>query len=156
MEDEKQLRVLNELFVPLSQAMPALANSGDQTIITQAAKAMSYIIAKQIELSGAADAMAIRDLWTGKKTEEEIDERDRKIMELEARIANPDLEAEREATAAALLAVTEQLAEQREALSAIMDRLGAHQGPYAGEQNNSGLAQPQGPAPVPTVQPASA
>jgi len=156
MEDEKQLRVLNELFVPLSQAMPALANSGDQTIITQAAKAMSYIIAKQIELSGAADAMAIKQLWTGEKTEEEVDERDAKIMELEARIANPDLEAEREATAAALLSVTQQLSEQREALSLIMDRLGAHQGPYAGEQNNSGLAQPQGPAPVPTVQPASA
>lgn len=156
MEDEKQLRVLNDLFVPLSQAMPALANSGDQAIITQAAKAMSYIIEKQIELSGAADAMTIRDLWSGRKSEEEIDERDRKIMELEARIANPDLESEREATTAALVAVTEQLAEHREALSAIMDRLGAHQGPYAGEQNNSGLAQPQGPAPVPTVQPASA
>ena len=28
MEDEKQLRILNQLFVPLSQAMPALASSG--------------------------------------------------------------------------------------------------------------------------------
>ena len=118
--------------------------------------AMSYIIEKQIELSGAADAMTIRDLWSGKKSPEEIDERDAKIAELEAMIANPDLEEEREATASALLAVTEQLSQHSEVLSAIMDRLGAHQGPYAGEQNNSGLAQPQGPAPVPTVQPASA
>jgi hypothetical protein len=30
MEDEKQLRILNELFVPLSQAMPALAAAQDQ------------------------------------------------------------------------------------------------------------------------------
>jgi uncharacterized coiled-coil protein SlyX len=156
MEDEKQLRVLNELFIPLSQAMPALANTGDQQIIGQAAKAMSYIIERQIELSGAADALAIRDLWSGRKTGEEIDERDARIEALEMRVATPELEVERELTAAALVQLQEQLRVQGEALSAIMDRLGAHQGPYAGEQNNSGEAQPQGPRPEPTVLPASA
>jgi hypothetical protein len=156
MEDEKQLRVLNELFIPLSQAMPALANSGDQTIIRQAAMAMSYIIEKQIELSGAADALAIRDLWSGKKTDEEVDERDQRIAELEAKLASPELEQERELTAQALVGLAEQLRVQGEAISAIMDRLGAHQGAYAGEQNSSGEATPQGPPPVPTVLPASA
>lgn len=156
MEDEKQLRVLNELFIPLSQAMPALANAGDQAVIRQAAAAMSYIIEKQIELSGAADALAIRDLWSGKKGPEEISEQDAKIAELEARLAAPELEEEREATATALVQLQEQLKLQGEALSAIMDRLGAHQGPYAGEQNNSGLAEPQGPPTAPTVLPASA
>lgn len=156
MEDEKQLRVLNELFIPLSQAMPALANAGDQAVIKQAAAAMSYIIEKQIELSGAADALAIRDLWSGKKSPEAVDAQDQKIAALEAALADPVLEAEREATAATLLAVKEQLSTQSEALGLIMERLGAHQGPYAGEQNNSGEAQPQGPAPAPTVLPASA
>jgi hypothetical protein len=156
MEDEKQLRVLNELFIPLSQAMPALANSGDQTIIRQAAMAMSYIIEKQIELSGAADALAIRDLWSGKKTDEQVDERDLRIAELEAKLASPELEQERELTAQALVGLAEQLRVQGEAISAIMDRLGAHQGAYAGEQNSSGEATPQGPPPVPTVLPASA
>jgi len=156
MEDEKQLRVLNELFIPLSQAMPALANSGDQQIIRQAAMAMSYIIEKQIELSGAADALAIRDLWSGKRTEEEVDERDLRIAELEAKLASPELEEERELTAQALVGLSEQLRTQGEAISAIMDRLGAHQGPYAGEQNSSGEAAPQGPPPAPTVLPASA
>jgi hypothetical protein len=156
MEDEKQLRVLNELFIPLSQAMPALANAGNPEVIKQASSAMQYIIAKQIELSGAADALAIKDLWMGTKAPEEVDERDRRIAELEARIANPEVEAERELQTAALVQLQEQLKLHGEALSQIMDRLGAHQGPYAGEQNNSGEAQPQGPAPAPTVLPASA
>jgi hypothetical protein len=56
MEDEKQLRILNQLFIPLSQAMPAIASSGDQQMIAQAAKAMQYIVTKQIELSGSAMA----------------------------------------------------------------------------------------------------
>lgn len=156
MEDEKQLRVLNELFIPLSQAMPALANSGDTSIIRQAAQAMSYIIEKQIELSGAADALAIRDLWSGRKGPEEISEQDRRLAELELRITNPALEEEREATAAVLGQLQEQLSQHTEVLGAIMDRLGAHQGPYAGEQNSSGEAQPQGAPPARTVLPASA
>ena len=53
MEDEKQLRVLNQLFVPLSQAMPALAASQDQQMIHNFAAAMAFIVEKQIELSGS-------------------------------------------------------------------------------------------------------
>lgn len=63
MEDEKQLRILNELFVPLSQAMPALAATQNTEILNQAAQAMQYIIAKEIELSGSAHAMDIQKIW---------------------------------------------------------------------------------------------
>ena len=81
MEDEKQLRILNQLFVPLSQAMPAIASSGDQDMIRQAAKAMQYIVVKQIEMSGSALA---KDLGLVMKGDlEAIDERDRRIAELE-------------------------------------------------------------------------
>src|SRR5690606_11253593 len=45
MEDEKQVRVLNELFVPLSQAMGAIAHSGDQGMIRNAVAALQFIIA---------------------------------------------------------------------------------------------------------------
>lgn len=64
MEDEKQLRILNQLFVPLSQAMPALAATQNQEILNQAALAMQYIISKEIELSGSAHAMDIQRIWS--------------------------------------------------------------------------------------------
>lgn len=54
MEDEKQLRILNELFVPLSQAMPALAASQDPEVLANAAAAMQFIVQKEIQLSGSA------------------------------------------------------------------------------------------------------
>ena len=56
LEDEKQLRLLNELFVPLSQAMPALAATQDQSALQNASAAMQYIIHKTIELSGSTHA----------------------------------------------------------------------------------------------------
>jgi len=56
LEDEKQLRVLNELFIPLSQAMPALAASQDPEMLANAAAAMRFIVKKQIELSGSDHA----------------------------------------------------------------------------------------------------
>ena len=82
MEDEKQLRVLNELFIPLSQAMPALAAAQDQEMLSNAAKAMQYIISKQIELSGASSAEDIGIIFkTGDV--EVVAERDRKIQAVE-------------------------------------------------------------------------
>ena len=85
-EDEKQLRILNQLFVPLSQAMPAMAAAQDQDMLRQAAKAMQYIISKQIELSGSTSAKDLGLVFNGDV--EAVDERDRKIMEVEAAIHN--------------------------------------------------------------------
>ena len=81
MEDEKQLRILNQLFVPLSQAMPAMAASQDQQMLRQAAKAMQYIISKQIELSGSSSAKDIGLVFNGDMAA--VDERDAKIAALE-------------------------------------------------------------------------
>jgi len=86
MEDEKQLRVLNQLFIPLSQAMPALAASQDQEMLSNAAKAMQYIIGKQIELSGASSAAEIGIIWkTGDV--QVVAERDRKIAAVEEAVS---------------------------------------------------------------------
>ena len=54
LEDEKQLRILNQLFVPLSQAMPALAQMQDQNALQKASAALQFILVKEIELSGSA------------------------------------------------------------------------------------------------------
>lgn len=88
MEDEKQLRILNQMFIPLSQAMPAIAQSGDQAMIQQAAKAMQYIVTKQIELSGSALA---KDLGMVLKGDiDAVDERDKRIAMLEEKYSGVD------------------------------------------------------------------
>lgn len=80
MEDEKQMRILNELFIPLSQAMPALANSGDPSMLAQASRAMQYIVEKQIELSGSSSSLALKQLLKG---EDGTDNRDTRIQSIE-------------------------------------------------------------------------
>src|SRR5690606_29494877 len=84
MEDEKQLRVLNQLFVPLSQAMPALAAVQDQEMVGQAVKAMRFIIGKQIELSGSSSAKDIGLIWDGK--DDEASKRTQTIAALEEQL----------------------------------------------------------------------
>ena len=125
MEDEKQLRILNQLFVPLSQAMPALAASGDQQMIQQAAKAMQYIVKKQIELSGASSAYDIGLAFTGDV--EQLDERDRKIAELEDRlnIGDTGMGELMSMNAAVLAQMQEQMAMLRESQQIILRQLGA-------------------------------
>ena len=63
LEDEKQLRILQEIFVPLSQAMPALAATGDQAMLKNAAMTMQYILGKTIELSGSASSKDIKNVF---------------------------------------------------------------------------------------------
>jgi hypothetical protein len=65
MEDEKQLRILNQLFVPLSQAMPAIAASQDQQALKRATAAMMFIIEREITLSGSAHSADLAKLWKG-------------------------------------------------------------------------------------------
>ena len=125
LEDEKQLRILNELFVPLSQAMPALAASGNQDMIQQAAKAMQYIISKQIELSGSASAKDIGLVFNGDV--EAVDERDRRIAMVESTLsaAESGMMQTQEMTETALAQMQEQMGMMRETQQLIMERLGA-------------------------------
>jgi hypothetical protein len=156
MEDEKQLRILNQLFVPLSQAMPALAASGDQQMIQQAAKAMQYIVKKQIELSGASSAFDIGLAFTGDP--EQLDARDAKIAELETTVHESgigmgELLAMNENAVAQL---QEQMAMLREAQELIFDKLGVSSttSGSAALENQGGLSTV--PASPPSVLPASA
>jgi hypothetical protein len=155
LEDEKELRILNQLFVPLSQALPAMAAAQDQRILTQAAVAMQYIIKKQIELSGAGDAQNLVKLWDEGDLPA-VQEKDEQIAALEARILDPDLEAEREATAGAMVALAEQVALQGELIREVLQRVGAPS-PASGEESNSSPGTPpEMGAPDRTVAPATA
>ena len=125
MEDEKQLRILNQLFVPLSQAMPALASSGDQAMIQQAAKAMQYIVKKQIELSGASSAYDIGLAFSGDV--ETLDERDRRIGEVETGIndISTGVDEVLQMNETALKLLQEQVSMQSQTLKLILEKLGA-------------------------------
>ena len=62
LEDERQLRILNELFVPLSQAMPAIGATGDTELVRHFALTMKFIVEKEIELSGSAHSTELKEL----------------------------------------------------------------------------------------------
>jgi hypothetical protein len=125
MEDEKQLRILNQLFVPLSQAMPAMAAVKDQQMLKQAAKAMQYIISKQIELSGSASAKDIGLVFNGDI--EEVDERDRKITALEEGIlaVETGVGGLMDMSTTAMQQMQEQIALLAETQGTILQKLGA-------------------------------
>lgn len=124
MEDEKQMRILNELFIPLSQAMPALANAGDPAMLAQAASAMQYIVGKQIELSGAAAAQSIKKMWEGKG--DEVKATDEKIKALEEHIESLDIQKELDLDlqADAMVTLQRQMTEMREMQQMLLEKLG--------------------------------
>jgi hypothetical protein len=156
MEDEKQLRILNQLFVPLSQAMPALAASGDQQMIQQAARAMQYIVKKQIELSGASSAHDIGLELTG--SGDIVDERDRRIGLVETGINDVSTGVHEllGLNENAIRLMQEQLSMQGQTLKIILEKLGAK----TNTSSNGGGNPPQGyspePAPPSTLMAASA
>ncbi len=155
MEDEKQMRVLNELFVPLSQAMPALANAGDPATLKQAAQAMQYIITKQIELSGSAHAVDIKKLWADGDTRG-VDERDARLQKVEDWINNPELVQQQALLADAVIQMQEQMGQMREMNALLMEKLGVHSTEPGAELNSSGVTGAPGVTSAPTVLPASA
>jgi len=147
MEDEKQLRILNQLFIPLSQAMPALASSGDQEMIQQAAKAMQYIVKKQIELSGSSSSYDIGLAFSGDV--EKLDERDRKISELEGRVNNEEAGMTQlmELNSTALAQLQEQMTMLRETQQVLMEKLGVNSTTSGGQspENEAPSSTPSAP-----------
>lgn len=125
MEDEKQLRILNQLFIPLSQALPALVQSGDQEAVRRATMAMAFIVGKQIELSGASSAYDLKKLWMEGDVEA-IGAREKKIDEIEARVtgATELYEQDMQIQAAAITQLQEQIRLMAENQQALMDKLG--------------------------------
>lgn len=160
LEDEKQMRVLNQLFIPLSQAMPAMAASQDPQMLAQAAKAMQYIIGKQIELSGATSAKEIGIIWSGGDVEQ-VNARDARIAQLEDLVngtsAQSELEVEQQT--ATLVQMQEQISMLVQNQQVLLEQLGVMQ---QGSNSGSPTSTPgdsyssEPPASAPSVPYASA
>ena len=145
LEDEKQLRILNELFVPLSQAMPALAASQDQDMIKAATQTMQYIMGKQIQLSGSSDAKAIAGIWKGADVQV-VNERDAKIAQLESGLGETSLavDEELEVTAQTVVQLQQQVSQLTENFSILLEKLGVQNEQSGTEQPGTGQ-QPVAP-----------
>jgi hypothetical protein len=144
MEDEKQLRILNELFVPLSQAMPAIAAAQDQEMITNAVRAMQYIIGKQIELSGASSAQDIGILWkTGDV--KQVAERDQKIAAVEDAIHEISVMTDAESTAQtqAITSLQEQVSLMAQNQQLLLEKLGVTNEQSAPSSPTAAPVEPQ-------------
>lgn len=142
LEDEKQLRVLHELLVPISQAMPAFANTQNQDMLAKAASAIEYIITKQIELSGSAHSGELKRLMSGGDPAER-ERRLEKVDQLESVIEGYDTRLSESAALqeAMVLQMQEQMGMLREAQQLIMQGLGI----------NTEAPAPQEPNPAPAL-----
>lgn len=76
-EEEKQLRILNQLFVPLSQSMPALAQANIPNVLQGAASALMFIVKREIELSGSNRSKELTGLLMNGETDEYSQYRER-------------------------------------------------------------------------------
>jgi hypothetical protein len=125
MEDEKQLRILNQLFIPLSQSLPALVQSGDTEAVRRATMAMAFIVGKQIELSGSSSAYDLKRLWNEGNIEQ-VTEHQRQISEVDDRIAGVAVQYEIDMAqqTAALSQLQEQMALMAQNQNTLLEKLG--------------------------------
>ena len=125
MEDEKQLRILNQLFIPLSQALPALVQSGDVEAVKRASAAMAFIVGKQIELSGASSAQDLKSLWQDGDVEA-VRARQDEIASVEEKLANVSAQYEADMTqqTTAITQLQEQMRLMAENHQLLMEKLG--------------------------------
>ena len=95
-EDEKQARLLGEMLVPLSQALPALAQVQDRSVVENATRVMQYIIKKQIELSDSSSASELSEMLINGNTSE-LDKLTERITMLENALGGEESEVARSA-----------------------------------------------------------
>jgi hypothetical protein len=125
MEDEKQLRILNQMFVPLSQAMPAIAAAQDPEALKHATKAMQFIIEKQLELSGSTHSKSVQEIFSGGVTPE-LAAREELQTVFDSKIEEITVErsAESEQLANAILQLQEQISLLAQGQGAMMQQIG--------------------------------
>ena len=153
MEDEKQLRILNQLFIPLSQAMPALVQAGDQEAVRRATMAMAYIVGKQIEISGANSAHDLQKLWQ-EGDEQMVRSRQEQVAALEGQITETRTRYEEDQAqqVEAISLLQQQMQMMVENQQTLMEKLGV--GAQPSENGNAPTQEgvnSQNGQPVPTV-----
>lgn len=157
LEDEKQMRILNQMFIPLSQAMPAMGATQDMAMMKNAARAMQYIIQKQIELSGAADAKSVVKLWQGDDMDE-VATRDQKIQAVEDNLNGvvEQYEQELETYASVIQQLQTDNQQIKQNMQLLLEKLGVMEsGSNNGSPSTDSSAVPTGQD-APSVLPASA
>lgn len=149
LEDDKQRRVLQELFVPLSQAMPAIANAQDQDMLKAATQTLQYILGKQIELSGARDAKSIQGIWKGDDVQV-INERDARIESMETTLGGTTeaVEAELTESAGSIAQLQAQVSQLTENFTLLLDKLGVNNQQPGAEQAAPEQSAPQEQQPI--------
>jgi len=137
LEDEKQLRILQEIFVPLSQAMPALAATGDEAMLKNAAMTMQYILGKTIELSGSAHARDIKAAFDDGVTPQ-LQAYDEKFSRVEESIGGlgETLAADTGALAQRVVELGDAVSQLTQANALLLEKLGIT-GPASGSQGAS-------------------
>jgi hypothetical protein len=151
MEDDKQLRILKEIFVPLSQAMPALANAGDTEALANASNALQYIVQKTIELSGSAHSSELTKILTGQTDKHQAAEARIKTLEdaLNGRVV--ETEEESEAQFNVIKSLQDDIKVLQEGLTAV---LGGAQPGGGGQIVPLTAAAPETGVPIPSPVPA--
>ena len=135
LEDEKQMRLLQQIFVPLSQAMPALAATQDQEMLRNAAAAMQFIVNKTIQLSGSAHAEDLQNVFQG-GPEAALDEYRSRVDQLETGVGAA-IAATSENTAVmadAIAQMQQQIGQLTELNQILFQKLGVSTGPSASGQ----------------------
>ena len=149
LEEEKQIRLLNQMFIPLSQAMPAMAAANDPAMLANAAAAMQFIILKQIELSGSDHSRQLQQLMSQGATEEFKQEDDR-LQLLADGLGGvfSEISAESELQKSLVSELQQQVELLTSGLGAVAGALGLPRGQIAGDAATGGGSAPaQPPAP---------
>src|SRR5690606_19786827 len=145
--------ILNQLFVPLSQAMPALAASQDQAALANASAAMQYIIEKQIELSGSNRSNTLKSIMKTGMTPE-VEQQEQRFQAMEDGIngtAEIVLQGQEQMTSV-LAAQQEQINMLGQTMAAILERLGVPVEQSAQIEGNSTTGSVPAAAGADTVQ----
>ena len=139
MEDEKQMRILNQLFIPLSQALPAIVQSGDPEAVRRASLAMTFIVGKQLELSGSSSAYDLKKVWNGQ--DDQAVAHQEQLAQIEGRVSGvaTEVESGMQLQSAAIAQLQEQMMLMAQNQQALLEKLGVGSQPSA-----SGSPQEQG------------
>jgi len=132
LEDEKQLRILNQVFVSLTQSMGAIAAGGDPQMIARANATIQFIIQKIISLSGSNHSRELEQLFSTGRTDASraFDER---ANELESAIsgAQSEIVASVEGVTQSIATLQEQQSLMGSILRDLAGRLGVQIDPSA-------------------------
>ena len=125
LEDDKQLRILNQMYVPLSQMMPALAAAGNQEALQKATATLEFIMQRTLELSGSTHSAELSALFRNGPSDA-LTAQQQFQRDFEDRLNSADgIQAERlELEALEKAETREQIGLLRQSMDAIMGHLG--------------------------------